>query len=97
MKNFVVITESTRVKGKIIGSLYKIQDNQLRRISDFGYSKQSNRGALHEAVKALVTFGALPGNKIDSAGMLIPERKNYNIFIIEGQGLNYTTEHRAQF
>jgi len=85
MKSFIVITESGRIKGNITGSLYQIKANKPQRISDWGYSKQSNRGHRSEAVKALVTFGALSAK--DAAA------NNFSLLLVEGQGLNYINQY----
>jgi hypothetical protein len=85
MKSFIVITESGRVRGKITGTLYKVKANKPQRISDFGYSKQSNKGVRGESVKALITFGELSAK--DAA------ESNFSLLLIEGQGLNYINQY----
>jgi len=85
MKSFIVITESGRVKGTITGSLYQIKANKPQRISDWGFSKQSNAGQRSEAVKALVVFGAL--SKKDAA------ENNFSLLLVEGQSLTYINQY----
>lgn len=88
-KQFIVITENKRVKGKITGSLYQIKNNRPVRISDFGFLPQSNRGMESEVVNALVVFGSLPEKALTEEGYINYKEKNYNLLIVEGRGLNY--------
>lgn len=96
-KSFIAVLEFGRVKGKITGSLYQIKSNKPVRISDFGYSKQSNKGARSEVVSALVTFGSLPKTALNESGF---ERKfdgDYYLMIIESRekGIAYIETNKV--
>lgn len=89
-KVFVAFTEQGRVRGKISGSILKLE-NKFQFSSEFQFSSTSNRGTKAEVVNALVKSGELPEEALDKAGYPNYEvvDKLADIAIIEGRGLNY--------
>ena len=89
-KTFVAYTEKGRVRGKISGSILKLED-KFQFCTEFQLSPQSHKGFKEEVVSKLVEAGELPEEALDAGGYPNYDVVNRlaNILIIEGRGINY--------
>lgn len=89
-RSFIVISEKGRKRGAISISIWEILDGRMHLLTtELHISAQSNRGIAHEAVKALVKIDELPSSCVTAQGYIDYREKNYQLVVIEGQGLTY--------
>jgi hypothetical protein len=92
-KIFIVSTEENRVRSKVSGSVFKIENEKIELITEFSFSKQMNKGVKNEAVNALIECGELPQLAVGIDGYINYEFKNnispYDMLIFETKGLSY--------
>lgn len=91
MKNFLVLTERKRKKGKISFYISQILDNGLKLIdNDFTCSKTSNRGLKNEVVNFLVSKDILDKSVVNDAGFIDYSKPlDFSIILVEATELCY--------
>ena len=90
MRNFLIVTEKGRKRGKISFYIAEIKENGLNLIdNDFTVIQGMHRGLKHEAIKRLVDLKYLDSKYINESGYIEYKNVDFNIILVEGQGLNY--------
>ena len=92
MRNYLIISEEGRVKGKISIAVLKITEGDTIPLGDLHISKIMNRGIKHEAVNFLVEKGFVNKNYIAEDGYINEQalqEESVNLIVVEGRGLTY--------
>jgi hypothetical protein len=88
---YLTVSEQGRVRGRISGTVLRIDNNGSTIIGTLEIPIYSNQGLESETVKLLVDKKELPKEALDKSDYINYDYKEgkYRLILIEGKGLNY--------